>query len=101
MEMKVFKMNDCDWVVATSKEEAKSWYMNEVGFTAEEVDTDFEREVSLENTMGYELADIPEEERGKFPTKTYYGIEFASVPFWWVIKQDNITKPCVIASTEY
>lgn len=34
--IKVFRVNECDWVLAHTLPEAKSWYKNEVGMSAEE-----------------------------------------------------------------
>jgi hypothetical protein len=47
--LKVFKMNEYDWVAANSLEEAKQWYMNECGVGKEEVDE--AKEISLDETM--------------------------------------------------
>lgn len=100
--MKVFKMNDIDWVAAESEQEAKEFYAKEVGHTLEEVDHDYVGEVSLSNTMFVEVDELPEEELRKAQVmKRVAGTLFAYKPFSWVIEHDNITKPCVIASTEY
>lgn len=98
--MKVYKMNDCDWVAAKSEEEAKVWYANECDFTQEEVNTDFEGEVSLEDTMFLLEEDVPEVEREKFSRDEVAGNVVYLVPFSWVIKHENITSECIIATTE-
>lgn len=80
-KMKVFKMNDSDWVAAETEEQAKLWYANDSDFTEEEVDAEFEGEVSLDNRMYYD------------------GVGYTT--FAWVIETDNITQPCVIATIEF
>lgn len=44
--MKVFKMNDCDWVASKSMEEAIAWYKKETGVEDDELDV---RECDLDN----------------------------------------------------
>lgn len=100
--MKVFKMNDCDWVCAKSEEQAKEFYKTEVGFDEEEINSDFIGEVSLQNEMLVEVADLPiEEQKQPQKLKEYGGSLFAYKTFEWVIAHENITKPCIISSTEY
>ena len=83
--MNVYRMNECDCVCAESEEQAKSFYLKTVGFDEIEVDEDFLGEVSLQETM------LDEDDNGNIVRKT----------FEEVIKQENITEPCIICSTEY
>lgn len=100
--MRVFKMNDCDWVCAKSEEQAKEFYKTEVGFDEEEINSDFIGEVSLQNEMLVEVADLPiEEQKQPQKLKEYGGSLFAYKTFEWVIAHENITKPCIVSSTEY
>ncbi|PIE97218.1 hypothetical protein CO726_02630 [Bacillus fungorum] len=100
--MKVFKMNDCDWVCAETEEQAKEFYKNECGFEDDEVNEYFEGEVSLNTMMHVDADDLPEEELTKCQQMTKYGDTLLILkPFKWVIEHENITSPCVIASTEY
>ncbi|SEQ22967.1 hypothetical protein SAMN05216232_1968 [Virgibacillus subterraneus] len=102
--MKVFKMNDFDWVCAESEEQAKQWYHQETGVDMKDIDEDFEQwgEVSLADKMYIPIDDLPEEEKmsTQLDMKNFYGELCAAKTFDWVIKHENITKPCVISSTE-
>lgn len=100
--MKVFKMNDIDWVAAETEEQAKAFYEKEVEFTGEEIDHEFVGEVSLGHTMLVSLDDLPAEEMKMCQIMKRVGGElFVRKSFSWVIENENITKPCIIASTEY
>jgi hypothetical protein len=100
--MRVFKMNDCDWVCAETEEQAKEFYKNEVGFDENEINEEFVGEVSIQDEMLIEVDDLPiEEQNQRQKMKMYAGTLFAYKTFEWVIKHENITKPCIISSTEY
>ncbi|MDV6040536.1 hypothetical protein N7X28_29445 [Bacillus sp. SM-B1] len=100
--MKVFKMNDCDWVCAETEEQAKEFYKNECGFDDEEINEYFEGEVSLREKMHILADDLPLEEQKQCQMMIHRGRELHVLKtFEWVIKNENITSPCVIASTEY
>jgi hypothetical protein len=100
--MKVFKMNDCDWVCAESEEQAKGFYHELTGVDMIDIEEYFEGEVSLSRTMYISLDDLPEEEMS-MPQTTLerYGETWVLKTFEWVIKNDKITEPCIISSTEY
>lgn len=98
--MKVFKMNDYDWVCAESEEQAKGFYFEETG--VEYIEEDFQGEVGLNNTMLVRLDDLPEEELSEPQVmRQIYGETWVFKSFEWVIAYENITKPCIISSTEY
>ncbi|MGR5970808.1 hypothetical protein ACT7C1_33700 [Bacillus paranthracis] len=100
--MKVFKMNDYDWVAAKNEEEAKNFY--EEFIDREEIEEDFVGEVSLRETMLINIDDLPDEEQRVAtiePVVHRGGKTCVLRSFEWVIKRDNITNPCIIASTEY
>ena len=101
--MNVYKMNDFDWVAATAEKEAKEFYRKECGFDEKEIEEYFVGEVSLNETMWVSLDDLPREEWYITQTnmRNFGGETHVPKPFWWVIEQEKITKPCVIASTEY
>ncbi|MCA1029327.1 hypothetical protein LCM23_25270 [Cytobacillus kochii] len=100
--MKVFRMNDYDWVCAESEEQAKEFYKNECGLDYEEINEYFVGEVSLQDEMMIEVGDLPiEEQKQTQKFKEYAGTLFAYKTFEWVIKNENITEPCIISSTEY
>lgn len=99
MNMKVYRMNDYDWVAAESDESAKKFY--EQFIEREELEEDFQGEVPLEDTMFFWEEDVPVDERHKFSRDEIGGKGIYHVPFSWVIVHQNITEPCIIASTEY
>jgi hypothetical protein len=100
--MKVFKMNDYDWVYAESADQAKELYKKETGFDMDEIEEDFEGEVSLDDTMLIDIDDLPTEELNQPQTMQHWaGSNWAVKPFSWVIEHQNITKSCIICSTEY
>ncbi|PRT35450.1 hypothetical protein [Bacillus wiedmannii] len=100
--MKVFKMNDIDWVCAESEEAAKEYYKNECGIDDEDLNEYYEGEVSLQGTMHISVDDLPYEEQQQCQTMIKRGGELVVLrSFEWVIKHQNITSACVIATTEY
>lgn len=100
--MRVFKMNDCDWVCAENEGQAKEYYKKETGFNEDEIEEEFLGDVSLQDEMLVEITDLPiEEQKQPQKLKEYGGSLFAYKTFEWVIAHENITKPCIISSTEY
>lgn len=98
--MKVFKMNDYDWVAAKNEEEAKSFY--EQFIDREEIEEDFVGEVSLQEAMYVDIDELPESEKNNLQCGRPLGDSIVvRKSFEWVIKNDNITSPCIIASTEH
>lgn len=90
MEMKVFKMNDCDWVCAESEEQAKSFYKSECGFDDNEINEYFEGEESLENTMLISVDDLPIEEQKQPQEMIKQGSElFVRRSYAWVIENEK------------
>lgn len=82
--MKVFRMNECDCVCAETVDQAKEFYQKAVGYDDIEVDNDYLGEVDLQSTM----SDLDDD-------GTIIKVTFAEV-----IAKENITSPCIIASTE-
>ncbi|MDE3837918.1 hypothetical protein C0966_00655 [Bacillus methanolicus] len=101
--MKVFKMNDFDLVCAETEEQAKIFYCEESGIDMGDVEEFFQGEVSLEEKMLVSVDDLPEEEKmmTQLNMKNIGGELFVYKPFSWVIKHQNITSPCIIATTEF
>lgn len=77
--MKVYKMNDTEWVCAQSEEQAKGFYQEKVGFSADEINEDFQGEVSLKDKVSDEHGDISFEQ---------------------LIDTYSIEEPCIVATTE-
>lgn len=97
-DMKVFRMNEFDWVAAKSLDEAVKWYLKEFGLTREEIEP---KEVSLDETMLYPCDRLNEselEKSGEFVL--FYGEPHVRMTFREVLERDKIDEPCVIASTE-
>lgn len=100
--MKVFKMNECDWVAAESEDKAKEFYHFQTGLSKEEIEEDFEGESSIQETMLIEFDQLPDDEKIMSNEIVKRGSElFISKTFEWVINNDKIREPCIIASTEY
>ncbi|PEE04585.1 hypothetical protein [Bacillus pseudomycoides] len=100
--MKVFKMNDFDWVCAETEEQAKVYYKKECGFDDEDINEDFAGEVSLQEATYVDIDELPESEKNNLQCGRPLGDSIVvRKTFEWVIKNDNITSPCIIASTEY
>lgn len=101
--MNVFKMNDYDWVCAENEKQAKEFYMKETGFDEDEIEEEFLGIVNLNDTMLVSVDDLPEEEKmiTQLDIRNIGGELFVHKSFSWVIEKENITKPCIICSTEY
>ncbi|WP_301287707.1 hypothetical protein [Bacillus sp. 3103sda1] len=100
--MKVYKFSDCDWVCAETDDQAKTFYKEETGFDDDDINECFEGEVSLQETMYVDIDELPESEKNNFQFGKPYGDKiFVHKTFEWVIKHENITEPCIIASTEH
>lgn len=84
-EMRVYRMNESDLVCAESETEAKSFYLKTVGFDDIEIEKDFLGEVSLQDTV----SDLDDDG------------DVVKITLGELIKSENITEPCIIASTEY
>ena len=97
--MKVFKMNDCDWVCAENEEQAKEHYKKETDFDDLEIGEFFEGEVSLNTTMLTNMDDLSIEQL-KGQQEIVDG-NWVRQTFSEVIEKEQIVKPCIIASTEY
>lgn len=100
--MKVFKMNDYDWVCARDEEQAKEFYIKETGLDSEEVDEEFQGEVHLTEKMAMPLDALSIEEQKKRQEMVRFGGElWVRKTFEWIIENEKIKQPCIIASTEF
>lgn len=110
--MKVFKMNDYEWVAAENKEEAIKFYLKEI--EAEEDDLDV-REVNMNKDGMYTEINLDDAKfiidklaRGEY-TNGHREIRFCHgdcglaiyKTFAEVINDEKITEPCIIATTEW
>lgn len=104
--MKVFKMNECDWMAANSIEEAMTEYREITSCDEDEIDAE---RCSPDETMWYgfnyeELEKFLENEKGTFEIMKDRTGEHPTVlklKFSKVIEMDKPEKPYIIASTEY
>jgi hypothetical protein len=119
--MKVFKMNDYDWVTAQSKEQAQEWYLKEFKLEesdnpmdeVEECDIDkkgmwipYENEEKIQEYESRNTLSIVSDQRKTTfgDIKKLHGEWVMFVPFREAMAIFNITKdsePHVIASTEW
>lgn len=101
MELKIFKMNEYDWVIAKTKEQALNWYnmefgasgledaIHEVNYKSE--DSGFWAEASLKDF------DVPK--IGMF--KNWNGVFCQWIWFRDIVKDWDLDVPAIIASTEF
>lgn len=103
-EIKVFRLNEFDWVAAETKEQAIEWYMKETGLTEDEsVDDAFYKECDIDKDFLFVDIDcLPvEEQEGTFEILRRYGTLCVKRTFKEMLEMDKrLTFPCVIASTE-
>jgi hypothetical protein len=104
--MKVFRVNEYDWVAAHSLEEAKSWYLENIDSDEEwAFDEVYLGEVDIHKVkMWYPVTNIPQEIKEQAPpyeVKDFGGELFAHLTFSQVLEIDKPTEPYIIASTEY
>jgi hypothetical protein len=101
--IKVFRINDCDWLAGEDFESALVWYMGETGLTREEALDGSEHELTPKEMEALKYFIDDEDElcaHGVDPSKvTCLKISFqAELEHMEESKQ---TFPCLFASTEY
>jgi hypothetical protein len=110
--MKVFKMNDCDWVAANSAEEAIKWYMKEFGVGRDEIYDELEEESLDREIWDYYNGKDRNVVLKMFQTNgdeiVYNDMQFrfndglqVLTSFKKIIGNSIETVPYIIASTEY
>lgn len=106
MNLKIYRMNDCDWVAHYSEEQAVGYYIDFTGFSTDEVVDEFNEygEVALTETMYWEVESVSKEDVEAFglvhESESIFGDAY-KVPFSWVIERHGSLYPGIIASTEY
>lgn len=100
MDVKIYKMNDCDWVAAKTPEEALKWYI-EVCWEGieDDADTDIDTvheltEEELDSLKFWDVDDPLVEENGM---RTYPFREALRI----MIEDQEEEPPFLFASTEY
>lgn len=104
-ELKVFRLNDHDWVVAKSFDRAVDYYMKKTGFSFEdavdpscdphECSTDMTVNVDMDDVMNY----LNEDEVASVGFNT--SIECYQVPAHYLIKKDYKGEPFILCSIEH
>lgn len=98
--LKVFKMNDCDWVAAEDEQSAKLIYQNITGVDMADIDEDFDGEVRLTDTMHWEADEVDPSLGFERVKDSPFG-DCYKVPFSWVLENHSHLYPGIIATTEY
>jgi len=106
-QMRVFKVNDCDWVCAENKQQAKDWYKKEFLNEDDEFDEIEEANIDIDELwFSIEAYDLKEYLR-KYGKKIVHfdrsgDCDFVvKITFREMIERDKPTCPYVICSTEY
>ena len=103
-KVKLFKMNDYDWVVAETKEQAREWYLEETGISEEDSSFDEIIEEPLSTTFCYPLSELTDEEKNncQFDLVVVGNENWARVPFLHTLSQmKEVPGPFMAGSTEY
>jgi len=102
--MKVFRLNEYDWVYAENVEQALEWYMNQTGLEKDEAyDEQFFEEIDPnKGTTLIHIDELPIEEQKMAQQMIRQGNDlWVRKTFSQVIESEKLNAPCIIASTEY
>ncbi|AHN24366.1 hypothetical protein [Lysinibacillus varians] len=105
MNMKVFRMDDYQWIAHYSKDEALAFYHEQSGVPMDDLKEAFNDwgEVPLTDTMYWEATDITDDEANMagvdYVGQTDFG-DCYQVTFDWVIQNRTHKYPGYIACTE-
>lgn len=100
--MRVFRLNEYDFVYAESKEQAIEYYMNETGLSLEEAfDEHYYEELDLDKGVMWISADDLEDKDKAHGFKQFGNSLYAHVTYDYVIKRFNLEAPYMIATTEW
>ena len=110
MDIKVFQMNECDWMAGESEEQVKKAYKEQTGLSDEEINEDFVGEVGLDTGWRWaEIVDLEELKDAAFARKGELVVRWIQGSFCFkqtfeeALRQDmkkGQQIPYVIASTE-
>lgn len=99
--MKVFRMNDKDWVVAKTERGAKTYYRNLTGISREEINDTFQGEVDMQDTMYSPLDLLSAEEKTNMQRmKNVDGTMWFEHTFEWLFNRQKIKETSLLATTE-
>lgn len=100
--MKVYNFDDTMWIAAGNEVEAKNFAKEKFRWDDLEAEEAFQGEASLDEKTLVEVNELSEEEINTTQKMTKIGSSIiVKRSFEWVIEKENITEPCVIASTEW
>ena len=98
-KVKLFKMNDYDWVAAESAEQANEWYKKEYGLSDEDQPLEEVTEETNTKTFLTSIEDLTESDK-------LMGFEIikghARIPFTHILATlEEINEPFMVGSTEW
>ncbi|MBD8037114.1 hypothetical protein H9635_10185 [Solibacillus sp. A46] len=105
-QMKVFRMDDFQWVAHYSEEQALEFYHKNTGVPMDELIESLEEngEIPLTDKMYWETSDVDVKEMENEGFEHHPDSPFGDcyfVTFDWVIRKNPHSYPGFIASTEY
>ena len=100
--IKLFKMNDYDWVCAESIEQANEWYKKEFDLSEEEQPIEDVMEVPLESKFLWHHTDAEDFFNvNKLEVEYINEEKYYKVPFSMTIGLDDYEMPYIAGSTEW
>jgi hypothetical protein len=102
--MKVFRLNEYDWVYAKNLEQALEWYMDQTGLDEDEAfDEHYFEEIDPNvGTTLVHIDELPIEEQKMTQQMIMQGNSlWVKRTFAEVIEREKLKAPCIVASTEY
>lgn len=102
-KVKLFKMNDYDWVAAESAEQANEWYKKEFGVSDKEQPLEEVKQVSSTETFLTQIEDLTESDKLMgFEIITSGNEQYARIPFTYILATEKvIDEPFFVGSTEW
>ena len=101
--MKVYKMNDFDWVAHYSEEQAKKYYAEFTDTPMEDVEEFFIGEVPLTDTLYWDIEGVDSRDKNhnfSIQEDHHFG-ECYKVTFSWALEHYPELYPGIVSSTEY
>ncbi|WP_407306437.1 hypothetical protein [Desulfosporosinus sp. SB140] len=101
-KIKLFKMNDYDWVAAESKEQAQEGYLKEHGITEEENLFEDIKEEPLSKSFLCPVSELtPEEKTMNFVITERHGQKWVWLPFSYTLTTiGDLETPSMAETTE-
>lgn len=101
-KVKLFEMNEYDWVAAETAEQANEWYKKECGLCEEDQPLGDVKELPLKSVVLTPVEDLTEADiTMNFKKKVVESHEYALMPFDYILETTrDIPEPFIAASTE-